>query len=128
MTSRLRQELREHAAQFRLQSYDGRRSPYVIHHVRRRGPTRLGDPFKSMDSGLATVAEAAGLPDEWRYHDLRHRRCTRWLAEGYSPEKVRRSMGHSSLSTTLQYSHLVRSDLEEMVGEGDRSKLADMVG
>lgn len=130
MTSRLRRELREHAARFRLQTYGEppKRSPYVLHHVRRRGKAVLGGPFNQMDRGLATVAEAAGLPAEWRYHDLRHRRCTRWLAEGFSPEKVRRAMGHSSLSTTLKYSHLVRSDLEEMVGEDQRSELADMVG
>lgn len=128
MTSRLRSELRQHAATFRLQMYEGRRSPYVIHHVRRRGRGKLGGPMKQMTRGLATAAEAAGLPSEWRYHDLRHRRCTLWLAEGFSPEKVRRAMGHADLSTTLKYSHLVRRDLEEMVGEDDRSRLADMVG
>lgn len=124
MTSRLRTELRGHAARFRL---DGTRSAFVLHHVRPRGSASKGDRFRQMDRSLATLADRVGLPEEWRYHDLRHRRCTRWLAEGYSPEKVRRAMGHADLSTTLQYSHLVRSDLEEMVGE-DRSDLADMVG
>lgn len=125
MTTRLRSELRDHAARFRL---DGTGSEYVVHHVRPRGKATKGDPFTQMDRGLATVAERAKLPAEWRYHDLRHRRCTLWLAEGFSPEKVRRAMGHADLSTTLQYSHLVRSDLEEMVGEDDRDQLADMVG
>lgn len=125
MTSRLRRGLRDHAASFRL---DGTSSDYVLHHVRPRGKSSKGDPFAQMDRGLATVAERAGLPEEWRYHDLRHRRCTLWLAAGYSPEKVRRAMGHSSLSTTLQYSHLVRFDLEEMVGRDDRDELSDMVG
>lgn len=130
MTTRLRSELREHAARYRMQLYGEppTRSPYVLHHVRPRGKSTKGDPFGQMDRGLATAAEAAGLPEEWRYHDLRHRRCTLWLAEGFSPEKVRRAMGHADLSTTLRYSHLVRSDLEEMVGEDDRDKLADMVG
>lgn len=125
MTTRLRSELRDHAARFRL---DGTGSAYVLHHVRPRGKACEGDPFTQFDRGLATVAEKSGLPAEWRYHDLRHRRCTLWLAAGFSPEKVRRAMGHADLSTTLQYSHLVRSDLEEMVGEDDRDQLADMVG
>lgn len=123
MTSRLRRELRDHAARFRL---DGTGSAHLLHHVRSRPNASKGDPFGRFDKGVRKVAEKAGLPEEWRYHDLRHRRCTLWLAEGYSPEKVRRAMGHSSLSTTLQYSHLVRSDLEEMVG--DRDELQNMVG
>jgi len=125
MTTRLRSELREHAARFRL---DGTGSAHVLHHLHRRRNTKPGDPFGQMDRGLATVAERAKLPEEWRYHDLRHRRCTKWLADGFSPEKVRRAMGHADLSTTLQYSHLVRSDLEEMVGEDDQDQLGDMVG
>lgn len=125
MTARLRSELRDHAARFRL---DGTGSAYVLHHPRDEGKAKAGDPYRKMDKSVRNAAEAAGLPEEWRFHDLRHRACTRWLSEGYSPAKVRKAMGHASLSTTLQYEHLVRSDLEEMVGEDDRSELADMVG
>lgn len=35
------------------------------------------------------AAEKAGLPDAWRPHDLRHRRCTPWLAQRRSPDLVR---------------------------------------
>lgn len=126
MTARLRSELRDHAAQFRL---DGTGSEYVLHHRRTIGKAEPGDPFAQMlKHTLLKAAEKAELPEEWRYHDLRHRRCTLWLAEGYSPEKVRRAMGHRKLETTLRYSHLVRSDLEEMVGEDERAALGDMVG
>lgn len=129
MTARLRRELRGHAARFRMQTYGGKRSPYVLHHLTPRGKAVPGDPIARAHTTVTDAATDAELPDEWRFHDLRHRRCTLWLAAGYSPEKVRRAMGHASLATTLQYSHLVRSDLEEMVGEdADRSELADMVG
>ncbi len=79
---------------------------------------------------LNRIRGEVGLPEEWRLHDLRHRCITRWLREGYSPAMVRKAAGHAKLSTTLQYEHLVRADLEEMVGEDEdeRAELADMVG
>lgn len=126
MTTRLRSALRDHAARWRL---DGTGSEYVLHHTRNWSKASAGDPFARLRESVNNAADEAGLPDEWRFHDLRHRRCTLWLAEGYSPEKVRRCMGHADLSTTLQYSHLLRSDLEEMVGKDpERAALEDMVG
>lgn len=35
-------------------------------------------------------------------------------------------MGHSSLETTLKYSHLVRRDLESMVEESEKDALAEL--
>lgn len=63
------------------------------------------------------------------YADFRDEDWSPLEVAGYSPQKVRRAMGHTALATTLQYSHLVRSDLEEIVGEdADRAELADPVG
>lgn len=119
MTLRLRRALRQHAARFRLQLYAGERSPWVIHRLRSEGgPSgEAGDRYRNLRYAVNKVIERAGLPEEFRLHDLRHRRCTVWLREGHSAELVRRAMGHSSLNVTLKYSHLVRGDLSSMVEE-----------
>lgn len=41
-----------------------------------------------MKLAVRKAAERAKLPDDWRKHDLRHRRVTTWLSEGHSPVKV----------------------------------------
>lgn len=128
LTSRLWEALREHQCKYRVRGYDGKRSPWVLHHV---GSTRWadsGDRRKDFRTALRTAIDNADLPEEFRPHDLRHRRCTHWLAEGHSPALVRKAMGHSSLDVTLQYEHLVKGDLEGMVKEEERRELAAMKG
>lgn len=128
LTSRLREALREHAAKYRLQTYDGKRSPWVLHHVVNNRWADPGDRRKDFSTAFTSAIEEAELPEEFRPHDLRHRRCTKWLSEGHSPAKVRKAMGHSSLDVTLQYEHLVRRDLRGMVEEEEREELAEMKG
>lgn len=129
MTGRLRAALRRHRLAYRGRTYDGDPSPYVVHHVRDQGKARAGEPYTKFTKVLNRIRGKIGLPEEWRLHDLRHRCITRWLREGHSPAKVRKAAGHAKLSTTLQYEHLVRDDLEDMVGEeAEREALADMVG
>lgn len=130
LTSRLRTALRRHKLQYQGRTYDGQRSPYVVHHVTNDGTASAGDPYTRFTKVLTRIRGEIGIPEEWRLHDLRHRCITRWLREGHSPAKVRKAAGHAKLSTTLQYEHLVRADLEDMVGdeEDERAELADMVG
>lgn len=129
LTGRLRAALRRHKLAYRGRTYGGETSPYVVHHVTNDGTSSAGDPYSRFTKVLNRIREKVGIPEEWRLHDLRHRCITRWLREGHSPAKVRKAAGHASLSTTLQYEHLVRADLEDMVGEEDqREALADMVG
>lgn len=127
MTGRLRSALRRHVMEYKGRQYPDGPSPYVIHHDAAHGTAEPGDPYAVMDYPVSKVKEKADVPEEWRVHDLRHRRITEWLREGYSPAKVRKAAGHADLSTTLQYEHLVQSDLEEMVGS-ERDELEDMVG
>lgn len=126
LTARLRAALRDHAATYRMRLYDGERSPYVLHHVTNGRWGSAGDRRKSFKSAINRAADRAGLPETWRPHDLRHRRCTRWLAEGHSPALVRKAMGHADLSTTLQYEHLVKRDLRSMVEESEKEALAEL--
>lgn len=126
MTALLREALREHAATYRMQVYGGERSPWVFHHLSANRWADPGDRRKTFKDRLNDAIEDAGLPEEFRPHDLRHRRCTRWLSQGHSPAKVRKAMGHSSLEITLQYEHLVRRDLEGMVEEREKAELAEL--
>lgn len=124
LTKRLRTALRSHMAKYRMKH----RSKWVLHHFTGNRWAEPGDRRKDFSTALSTAIEKADLPEEFRPHDLRHRRCTQWLSEGHSPALVRKAMGHSSLDVTLQYEHLVRRDLEGMVEEEARRELAQMKG
>lgn len=126
LTPRLREALRKHAARYRFSN----RSEWVFHKIAGDRWGEPGDRRKDFDTSLSTAIEKAELPAEFRFYDLRHRRCTRWLAQGHSPALVRRAMGHTDLSTTLQYEHLVRGDLESLLvaGEEPRDRLKGLTG
>jgi site-specific recombinase XerD len=111
-----------------MQLYGGERSPWVFHHLSSNRWADPGDRRKTFKDKLNDAIDDADLPEEFRPHDLRHRRCTRWLSQGHSPAKVRKAMGHSSLEITLQYEHLVRRDLEGMVEDEEPQELAEMRG
>lgn len=118
LTARLRAALRDHAARFRLAAYDGARSPFVFHHVTARHGAVAGEPFKRFPRGpFANAAKAAKLPEDFRPHDLRHRRVTTWLAGGKNPVHVKEAMGHASLATTMGYTHLLPEHLRALVEE-----------
>ena len=110
LTSRLRQALQEHAAQFRLRS----QSPWVFHLTR---GSRRGQRAREYRTTVKAAAKRAGLPGAWRLHDLRHRRVTTWLTEGKNPVHVKEAMGHSTIQVTMGYTHLAREHLLSLVNE-----------
>lgn len=63
---------------------------------------------------LHRISARAGLPPHSRLHPhaLRHFAATSWLRNGVGLDRVRRLLGHASLSTTLRYSNLVAADLQ----------------
>ena len=70
------------------------------------------------------------LPEGFRTHDLRHLRATRWLADGGDVVKVKEALGHSSLATTMIYTHLLRENLSDLPGvqpvEDEREALREL--
>lgn len=49
----------------------------------------------------------AGLPEETRFHDLRHSYAAMLIAEGAHPRAIMERMGHSTIQVTLgTYGHL----------------------
>ena len=117
LTPRLRQALQEHFARFRFAAYDGKRSPWVFHHLSGRRSARPGDRLGCLRRGFRKACQEAGTPAGFRQHDLRHRRVTKWLAEGASPVLVKEAVGHSALATTMGYTHLAREHLRALVDD-----------
>jgi site-specific recombinase XerD len=115
ITPRLSRTLREHMASFRMQTYNGSRSPWVFHHRTTHRRAKAGDRVQRLYHSFKKAAERAELPDDLNQHDLRHRRVTTWLAAGKSPALVQKAMGHSDLKTTMAYAHLVSDDLLALV-------------
>lgn len=116
MTPRIRQAMREHFAAYRFAAYDGKRTPWIFHHVAGRGDFyAAGDRIKDMRTGFDSAAKRAKIPDAFRRHDLRHRRVTTWLADEKNPVHVKEALGHSDLRTTMGYTHLAREHLRSLV-------------
>ena len=76
------------------------------------------------------AVRAAGLPDQLRVHDLRHTSAALLIAEGAHPEKVKRHLGHSSITVTMdRYGHLFPSEddaLAQRLNERWRRSQADI--
>ena len=80
-----------------------------------------------MRRGFAAAVKRAKLPAALKQHDLRHRRATRWLAEGRPAHLVQKALGHADLRTTMMYMHLVREDLRQLVEQPDRDELKGLI-
>jgi integrase len=83
-------------------------------------PTRNGGVIRH--SGIHRIwhglLEAAGLPQRYRFHDLRHTAASLLIEQGWQPKKIQEVMGHSSIQMTFDlYGHLwatPESDQEAM--------------
>jgi integrase len=118
ISATLAKTLQDHAARFRMMTYgDAGRSPWVFHHITTHRKVTAGDRVRSFRAAIESAAKTAKLPDDWRIHDLRHRRVTEWLAAGKSPALVQLAVGHANISTTMQYSHLVADHLRSLVDD-----------
>lgn len=125
LTHRLREALRDHAARYRMQTYDGKRSEWVFHHPVSRRTAKAGKRIRSLRAAFDGAAERAeGVPADLHQHDLRHRRATTWLADGQSPVLVQNALGHADIQTTMRYTHLVDRDLLALVAEPEPAHAA----
>jgi integrase len=113
MTPRLRAAVQAHAARFRL----SQRSPFLFTQEMTRRSAVAGERVRSFRGAFARAVKKTKLPAGFRPHDLRHRRVTTWLAAGKSPVLVQSAMGHSSITTTMSYSHLQAEHLRALVEE-----------
>ena len=115
LTERLVWGLRKHASEHRARIYGGQLCPWVFHHQIDRRHAKAGERIGSLRRALYNAIERAELPAGFLPHDLRHRRITKWLAEGGNPVHVKEAVGHADLRTTMEYTHLDREPLRSLV-------------
>lgn len=78
------------------------------------------------------IREAAGIPKNFRLHDLRHNFATKLVSHGVDLYAVSKLLGHKDVKTTQRYAHLADKALRESVNRLDeamdrKAKQADVV-
>lgn len=77
-------------------------------------PARCGAKVKSYDWLFKKAVKSAGLED-FRIHDLRHTFASWLVSEGVELVKVRDLLGHTKISMTERYAHLMPNRLLDAV-------------
>jgi len=80
-------------------------------------PSPMGKKFKEdkIRQKLIKIAKAAGIPNLTEVHALRHTVASRLIAKGTDLPTVQKLMGHSSIETTMIYSHQTTEQLRNAV-------------
>jgi len=69
---------------------------------------------------IPTEKNAAGCQQhQYKYHTLRHSRCTHLLSNGVPVERVQKFMRHDDLETTMTYTWILDKELNKAVEQAD---------
>jgi integrase len=69
---------------------------------------------------IPTEKNSAGMQQhQYKYHTLRHSRCTHLLSNGVPVEKVQKFMRHDDLETTMGYTWILDKEMNKMVAQAD---------
>lgn len=72
-----------------------------------------GKPFTTITRQWYRIRKKAGIPSEFRIHDLRHTFASRMVSAGRSLFEVQKALGHADPRTSQRYAHLaMKSALE----------------
>ncbi|WP_158235054.1 tyrosine-type recombinase/integrase, partial [Pseudomonas sp. 2822-17] len=82
-------------------------------------PRRLS--ARSIEKLVEKYADSYGKPS-LSVHKLRHSFATRYHTEINDVPKLRRQLGHSSIQTTMIYTHISNDDLKHAVDKMDIPK------
>lgn len=74
-------------------------------------PGYQGKERHDIERAWANIKNKAGLPKEYRLHDLRHTFASRLVAKGASLYIVQKLLRHRSPTMTMRYAHLQADDL-----------------
>jgi integrase len=83
-------------------------SPFVF-------PGKGGNQRTTFKRGWKEIRKAAGLPDNFRFHGLRHNFASQLASKGVPLAVIRDLMTHKDLSTTQRYAHLAPDALRKAV-------------
>lgn len=75
--------------------------------------TRYGTQRTEIKTQFTTFKKRAGLPHDFRLHDLRHNFATMIASSGGDLYTIQRLLTHSSSDTTQRYAHLTSKRLKE---------------
>lgn len=73
-----------------------------------------GEKFGNIQKGFRAACKRAGIKD-FRFHDLRHTFASHLTMSGCNIRTVQQLLGHTTMRTTMKYSHLSKEYLEEAV-------------
>lgn len=77
-------------------------SPYVF-------PGKGGQQRTDFKGPWLRIRKAAGLPEDFRFHDLRHNFASYHASNGTDLQVIQQLMNHRDYRTTLKYAHLSES-------------------
>jgi integrase len=84
--------------------------------------------LKSAGLEIPTEKNAAGMQQhQYKYHTLRHSRCTHLLSNGVPVEKVQKFMRHDDLETTMTYTWILDKEMNKMVQQADVQAFDEML-
>lgn len=91
-----------------------RQSEYIF-------PGRKGGHRKEIKGLWGKIKEQAGLPKEFRLHDLRHHYATTLVTHGADIYTVSKLLSHKDIKTTQRYAHLADKTLRNGVSRLDEA-------
>ncbi len=81
-------------------------------------PNPAGGMRTTINRPWANIKEAAALPDDFRFHDLRHHFASHLVSNGVSLYAVQALLNHKTPAMTARYSHLSGDALRDAVNKG----------
>lgn len=70
---------------------------------------------------IKRLCDKVGLPSWIKPHTLRHTYATQLLEEGFNIRMVQQLLGHSSVNTTMIYTHVMPVELAERIAQRELS-------
>ena len=95
-----------------LENLERENSPYVF-------PGRHGGRLTDIKTPWNRIKKAAGLPDDFRFHGLRHNFASHLVSNGTDLFVVGKLLSHKSPETTKRYAHLRDERLRQAVDLSD---------
>ena len=84
-------------------------------------PGRNDGQRKDFKWGWQKIKEQAGIPSNFRLHDLRHHYATTLIKEGCDLYTVKELLGHKDITTTMRYAHIVEEVKRKAVNAADKA-------